>query len=243
VMVKYFGFEEAEFVDQRTAVRTRRLISAVIILVIIPSIWSASRLIRDNNFRRDVEGFVKENRAFDGGYIYNYDIQTKKGLNATVYIAGEMLDADRKAALMSSAEKYGLTADHLSIKEHVFQADNPAGELSEKMVQSIFERSESELGRKDQRIHELESQLDAIGRAEIPYVQVTREAKTQYPEIEELSLSRGASVTADSLGRNDCLVAVARTSKPMKQDRRKSLADWLSVRLGDSTVVVLNPQD
>ena len=73
-------------------------------------------------------------------------------------------------------------------------------------------------------------------------MQVAREAKTQYPEIAELSLTRGAAVQTDSLSRNDCLVAVAKTAKPMKKDRQKSLSDWLRVRLGDSTVVVLNLQ-
>ena len=243
VMVKYFGFAEAEFLDERTAARTRRIISLVIILVIIPSIWGAGRLIRDNNFKRNVEEFVKENRTFDGGYIYSYDVQTKKGLKATVYVAGEALDADRKAALLASAAQFGIDGERLDVREHVFQTEQPATDVSEKVVQGIFERSEAELGRKEQRIRELERRLEEIRQGEIPYEQVTREAKTQYPEIRELSLGRGASVATDSLGRIDCLVAVARTSAPMKQDRKKSLADWLRVRLGDSTVVVLNPQE
>lgn len=242
VMVKYFGFEEAAFIDEKIARRTRRLISTVILLVIIPSIWSAARLIRDNNFRRNVENFVQENRVFDGGYIYSYDIETKKGPKATVYIAGEKLDADQKTALVASAGSHDIPEERIEIKEHVFLTGNPSDEASERVVKTLFERNEAELGAKEQRIRELEQQLDDIRQGEIPYLQVAREAKTQYPEIAELSLTRGAAVQTDSLARNDCLVAVAKTAKPMKKDRQKSLSDWLRVRLGDSTVVVLNLQ-
>ena len=140
--------------------------------------------------------------------------------------------------ITGSPEKFGLPADKVSIKEHTTSVVE--NNETEKIVKGLFERSEEELGRKEEKIMELQKKLDDILNSEIPYIQITREAKTQYPEIEELLLSRGASVTTDSLHRKDCLTVIAKTASPMKEEKKESLSGWLKVRLGDSTVVVIN---
>ena len=47
---KYLHFQQKSFADERSARRTRTLITAVVLLVTVPSIWSAFIMIRNNNF-------------------------------------------------------------------------------------------------------------------------------------------------------------------------------------------------
>lgn len=238
VMVKYLGFKEANFLDEKSARRTRHIISTVIVLVLIPSIWSAFVMIRENNFKQDVEKFVEKNRTFTGGYIYDYDIKTKNGLQAVIYVTGETLNAEKKTQLIAAAEEYGIPSKKISIQEHSIFSEE--GKESEKLVKGIYERADAELSKKEIQLRKLESELNEFKNSEIPYVQVTREIQTQYPEIKELTLTRGASVTADSLAMNRRLVVVAKTDKELSTEKTEKLTEWLRIRLNDSTVVVIN---
>ena len=239
IMVKYLGFKEAKFLDEKKARRTRHIITIITILVILPSIWSAFLMVRENNFKIDVDKFVENNRTFDGGYIYNYEVTKDKGHpKAVLYVSGEGLDAEKKNSLLASAGKFGISADKLTIREHnMFGTETNE---SETLMKGIYQRTDEELNRKEGQIQQLEKELNQIRNSEIPYEQVTREVKTQYPEIKELYLTRGEAVTTDSLGRNRCLLVVAKTSSPLPAARTRKLADWLKVRLNDSTVVVIN---
>ena len=104
----------------------------------------------------------------------------------------------------------------------------------------LYQRSSDELNRKDLQIKALEGQLmDARGAA-IPYVQLTKEIKSAYPEIEEMTFGRGASVQADSLARNDLIIVVAKANPKLSQEKLRKLGGWLRIRMNDTTVVVMN---
>lgn len=238
VMTKYLDFQEAQFVDAKTAKRTRQLISFVTLLVVIPSIWSAWVLIQENNFKQSVASFVTEHKAFEGGYIYDYTIDTRKGMKAVIHTAGATLTPEMKAAMYASAADCGIPEDKLSIEEHNMFSEE--AKQSEKLMKGIYERTDAELNRKELQIRQLEKKLIAISNTEIPYVQVTREVKSQYPEIKELLLTRGAAVRTDSLTQGRCLLVVAKTAAPLPSARARKLEEWLRIRLNDTTVVVLN---
>lgn len=239
VMTKYLDFQEAEFVNGKTAKRTRLLITLVTLLVVIPSIWSAWLLIKENNFKQNVASFVSDHKAFKGGYIYDYRIDTHKGMKAVIHTAGTTLTPEMKASMVATAAAdYGIPESKLSIEEHNMFLEE--SKQSEKLMKGIYERTDAELNRKDLQIRQLENQLNAITSNEIPYVQVTQEVKSQYPEIKELFLTRGASVEADSLKQNRCLLVVAKTEAPLPESRARKLQEWLRIRLSDTTVVVLN---
>lgn len=238
VMVKYLDFKEAQFIDEKSAKRTRTLITVVTLLVMVPSIWSAFRMIQENNFKQDIAQFVDNNRTFEGGYIYDYQIRTGKGLKATIYVTGGALNAETKARLLDSAKEFGISEDRIAFAEHNMFSDD--ANQSEKLMKGIYERTDAELNRKEMQIRELENRLNEIGRTEIPYRQLTREITSQYPEIKELYLTRGASVSADSLKQDRCLLVVARTDAPLPEARSRRLTDWLRIRLNDTTVVLIN---
>ena len=69
VMSKILGFQEYEFQDQKTAKRTRTLVTLVVILVAVPSILSAVRMIKSNTFQQNASSFVADNRMLSSGYI------------------------------------------------------------------------------------------------------------------------------------------------------------------------------
>ena len=236
-MVKYLHFSEFQFQDSGKAHKTKTIMTAIIILVIVPSIWSAFVMIRENRFEMEVEEFVRENKNLENGYIYDHVISPRKGGSVEIFIAGEPLTATEKTRLMESAGRHGIKESQMRFTEKAMYeaSDN----ISEKLVKGIYERTDSEITRRESRIRELEKELSIYKQEEIPYARITKEIHNQYPEITNLYIGRGASVDSDSLKVNNGIMIVAGSDKPIKESIREKLENWLQIRLNDSTVTVI----
>ncbi len=241
IMVKYLEFDEIKFANETTGKRVKHFITLVVLLVAVPSIWSATIMIRDNRFSQNVSSFIKENRTIGNNYIYDYQIEKRKGGKVTLFITGGSLTFAEKERLASSAQKYGIKAEQLLYSEHSLGASEE--DMSEKMLKTIYERADNEIKRQEARIKILENELDAIRGKEIPYNQLSREVGSQYPEILSLYVANGQQIQKDSLQGRHKVMVVANTTKAMLPKRVKSLEDWLRIRLNDTTVVVINQKN
>lgn len=241
LMSKILGFPEYEFLDAKQARRTRSLVTLVFVLVTIPSILSAITMIRSNKFAQDAERFVSENRMLDSGYIYDYDIDTHKGGKISLYIAGNMLDENEKSRLRLSAKDHGIDPERVEFYAHQI-APNENGS-ADKLVRDIYARTDSEIGKRDAQIRMLEMELSKYRQKEIPYTQISREIVSQYPQVKEIYISRGADVTTDSLYSKDCILVVAKTQRALGDEAKLRMTEFLKARLNDTTVVVINALD
>ena len=238
IMVKYLGFDEVKFQDEARGTKVKRIISVVVILVAVPSIWSATIMIRDNKFAQNVAAFVKENKTIGNNYIYDYQSETHKGGKINLFITGGTLSENEKEYLAASAAKYGIKESQLVFNEH--SLGNVKDGASEKIVQTIYERADTEIRRQEDRIRTLESELASARQKEIPYAQISKEVVSQYPEIQDLYIANGQEIQKDSLSGRNRILVVANTPEPMERKRIESLEQWLKIRLNDNTVVVMN---
>ena len=238
VMSKILGFQEYEFQDQKTAKRTRTLVTLVVILVAVPSILSAMRMIKSNTFQQNASSFVADNRKLSSGYIYDYEVDTHKGGRISLYIAGSMLDDADKEKLKSSARDHGIDPERISFFEH--QIVPGEDRSADKLVKDIYERTDSEISKREAEIRVLENELTKYRQQEIPYLQISRELTSQFPQVKDIYISRGADINTDSLSTQDCILVVARTERVLDDEDKQKMTDYLKVRLNDTTVVVLN---
>ena len=238
VMSKILGFQEYEFQDQKTAKRTRTLVTLVVILVAVPSILSAVRMIKSNTFQQNASSFVADNRMLSSGYIYDYEVDTHKGGRISLYIAGSMLDDADKEKLKSSARDHGIDPERISFYEH--QIVPGEDRSADKLVKDIYERTDSEISKREAEIRVLENELTKYRQQEIPYLQISRELTSQFPQVKDIYISRGADINPDSLSTQDCILVVARTERVLDDEDKQKMTDYLKVRLNDTTVVVLN---
>ncbi|MBQ9548314.1 MAG: DUF389 domain-containing protein [Bacteroidales bacterium] len=241
LMVKYLRFPEVGAQDEAKTLRNRRAISVFLVLMIIPSLWSAFVLVRNNNFTQRVDSFVAANRTLPRSYIYDYKIDTRRGGKVEIFMGGEPLNAGEKEYFLSAAQNAGIRSDQVVLREQSYNGEKASE--TEKIIQGFYDRAGDELARRDAQIGLLNRQIEQMKSEEIPYEQISREVRSQYPEIGKLYLAKGAGVPADSLGREQrCVLVVAESAHPIRPERLERLTDWLRIRLNDSTVVVLNPR-
>lgn len=229
---KILGFHAVNFSDAKVEKKTKWIIATVMVIFIVPSIWSAVTLIRNNNFEDKAIGFVQENKSLGNSIIYDYKISHEDGGKVEVFITGEELSAVERNNLYDLAKEAGLKPDQLVINEHT----NGQSKVEKELLQGIYARTDSEINRRDDEIKRLEAEIELIKKNEIPYSQVTREAINSWPEITELSIGDGAGVTADSLKVDRRIIVVAKTDKAMSASEKEKFTKWLGIRLNSENV-------
>ena len=159
-MVKYLRFKTVAGIDEKTARTRRNIITAVMVVMIIPSLWTAFTLVVDNNFERKVEAFIGENRIVGSSYIYDYDIVKEKGKRSVeLYVAGEAPNEAQMNALLASAAEHGIKPRTIRMNSHAIGLSH---EYLENMLEAVYENTGAELEANQERLRALESRLDSL---------------------------------------------------------------------------------
>ena len=117
IVTKFLGFESAP-ADEVQRRRNPRIVAAVLVVMIVPSVFSAIVTIRENNFSISAERFVQNNKIIGSSYIFDYDINvTGRQQTLDLYMAGEALDFTAKQVLRRNAQSYGLHSDQIIFHE------------------------------------------------------------------------------------------------------------------------------
>ena len=236
ISVKYFRFRQTEYDDQATGRRTKRISSILIILFIVPSIWSAVTLIRQNNFEENAAAFIEQSKTYSRSIIYDYRIDHTDGSVIELFFTGDPLDEKTKETIRKAAEEYGIKESQLIINDHTYNNDTNDIEL----VKGIYDKMDEEIAKRDEEIRRLKEELRASKGADIPYSQIVREMKSNYPSIEEVHITHGAGVTADSLQVNESMIVLVTSSARLSEEDSTRLIDWLKIRLdSDSAKLIL----
>lgn len=236
ISVKYFRFRHTEYDDQATGRRTKRISSILIILFIVPSIWSAVTLIRQNNFEENAIAFVEQSKTYSRSIIYDYRIDHTEGSVIELFFTGDPLDEKTKETIRKTAEEYGIKESQLIINDHTYSNDTNDIEL----VKGIYDKMDEEIAKRDEEIRRLKEELRTSKGVDIPYSQIVREMKNNYPSIEEVHITHGAGVTADSLKVNESMIVLVTSSARLSEEDSTRLNDWLKIRLdSDSAKLIL----
>ena len=236
ISVKYFGFREVAFADALVQRRTRTFSSVLIVLFIVPSIWSAVTFIRQNNFEGNAATFAEQCKVYGRTILYDYKIDHTDGSVVSLFFSGDPLTEQTRRDILAQAAEYNIKEEQVLINEYSTTAQDNNIEL----VKSIYDKMDTEVSRRDAEISRLRQQLAASEKEELPYVQLAREIMGIYPSVKDVVLARGATVSADSLYAAPCLSVVVHRDSVFTPAEMSQLSEWLRVRLAtDMKVVIL----
>lgn len=233
-LVKYFRFKKTEYADQGFGLKTQRITTFLIIVFLIPSIWSAVILVKQNNFEKKAIEFVETHRSIGNSIIYDYQIDHQDGSVLKIYMTGETLSESGKSNLYVYANEHGIAERQIVIKEYITQNTQSNGE----MFKDIYERLDSKIGQYETTIEQLNTELQAAKKDELPYVQIANEISASYPEVKEVYIGQGAHVTIDSLNVSPYLIVKVKSDSSMSDSSLEQFKKWLRVRLQTDNIEV-----
>ena len=166
ISVKYFGFREVAFADALVQRRTRTFSSVLIVLFIVPSIWSAVTFIRQNNFEGNAATFAEQCKVYGRTILYDYKIDHTDGSVVSLFFSGDPLTEQTRRDILAQAAEYNIKEEQVLINEYSTTVQDNNIEL----VKSIYDKMDTEVSRRDAEIVRLRQQLAASAKEELPHL-------------------------------------------------------------------------
>lgn len=237
VTVKYLHFPMVAG-DEARRRHSARWSAVTLVILIVPSVLSAIQMIQDNNFARNAELLVKENKNLGKSYIYDYKTNLdNRPHTLDLYLAGEKMEASARERIYLRAEEAGITRSQIVIHEDAaFQ--NELMTESE-LIQSIIDGHNRQVEELEGKVTELSGEIQEYQNRELPVALLTRELAAQYDGVRQVTLTRGSRTDAESGESCEIIVAILNCTKPPREAERIRIQNWLKVRLGVEEVEVL----
>lgn len=226
-LVKYFRFKKTEYADQGFGLKTQRITTFLIIVFLIPSVWSAVILVKQNNFEKKATEFVETHRSIGNSIIYDYQINHQEGSVLKVFLTGETLTEGGKSNLYAYAKEHGIKEEQIMVKEYITRTSQDNDEV----FKGIYERLDSKIEQYETTIEKLNIELKEVKQAEIPYMQIASEISASYPNIKDIYIGQGNHIAVDSLDCSPCLIVKIKTDTIMTASSVEQFKRWIKVRL------------
>ena len=228
LMAKFLKFPVKTVEQHRT--RYFILSYALVILLAATSIFTGYHVIRENDFTKLANRFVKKNQNIGKTYIYDSQVNIdSKPYMLELRLAGETLNEDTKEMLLRDAENYGIMRSQIVIHEDATVQVDRFNEME--IVKNLMATNASNVQVRDDSIKVLNAQIIAYKQRELPAKQLAEELQVQLPSITRLTLAKGTALEQNVVMSEEQVVVVAHCSEMPSEEEKTRVYEWLKVRL------------
>ena len=241
LMAKFLKFPVKPVEQHRT--RYFILSYALVILLAATSVVTGYHVIRENNFTKLANRFVKKNQNIGKTYIYDSQVNIdNKPYMLELRLAGETLNEDTKEMLLRDAENYGIMRSQIVIHEDATVQVDRFNETE--IVKNLIATNASNIQVRDDSIKVLNAQIALYKQQELPAKQLAEELQVQLPSITRLTLAKGTALEQNVVMSEEQVVVVAHCSEMPSEEEKTRLYEWLKVRLQiDSLEIIFEEEN
>lgn len=161
VAVKYLKYPVVQEVEGRRTRLTSRAVAVILLLIIVPSVLSAIRIVQESNFKIHASRIVEDNKSIGRGFIYDYSVDnTSNPPSVVLFMAGEKLTTADKERLYEDAERYGITRSQIVFREDAVNSSETVSESE--IVRSLLDHSDKQVERLNQTIAKLRDSIAVL---------------------------------------------------------------------------------
>ena len=228
LMAKFLKFPVKTVEQHRT--RYFILSYALVILLAATSIFTGYHVIRENDFTKLANRFVKKNQNIGKTYIYDSQVNIdNKPYMLELRLAGETLNEDTKEMLLRDAENYGIMRSQIVIHEDATVQGDRFNETE--IVKNLIATNASNIQVRDDSIKVLNAQIALYKQQELPAKQLAEELQVQLPSITRLTLAKGTALEQNVVMSEEQVVVVAHCSEMPSEEEKTRVYEWLKIRL------------
>ena len=249
LVLKLLRFPMVRYANSRRRRTIARFASLLALLVMIPAGFTFYSVFQESRFMSQAQQLVNETIGLyqfegEGRYLKNlnqfiYDPEGTSRIEV-VSMGDEVIPDNVIRTWRAQKNNYSRLIDSDLI---VVQGGKDDSEERYQFINELYESKKEELLTKEARIALLEEELavaQKMAQKQIPFAEISTEAKTNYEELCHLSFSY--KITTDFSKTDTIPVFLARWKREMasaeQQKQQQKLMRWLRLRLKDSTIQV-----
>ena len=247
-VAKMLRFPMVEYADSRKRHNIARIATVVGVLVTIPSVVLFIKLLNQQLFVANSEKFVEEVVQYEGTEVIKFTHNYQKG-EIGVFLIGKRVPEETIDGWKEELGKRSkLKKAELHIHQGAAATRESSGQLTKEdkaeFLEEIYVKNQQALEEKDTLIAVLEEELSKFKTAGIPFEKISREARINYTDIEELSFANTIVTDFEEI---DTLPTFNvkwqnQVSVPAQKEQLEKLKQWLQVRLSLDTLKVQTVQ-
>lgn len=225
-IVKYLKYPPVNFVNKKEEKKVQNIVTIVSVLILIPSVYFAYSLYKEQKFRQEVNEFI-ENEIVDKGntLIYkkiNFLSNPKK---IELALLSKKLTEQEISVLNDKLSYYGIDNTSVIFKHN---DDENINLLRDDILNEVSKSDE-----KDKKILELEQE---ISKNSFDDLQLLKESKILIPKLNSITISNNNFAQGDSLVAKTILVY--KSSEALTNEEEGKLKDWAQQRLNKKNVEI-----
>jgi len=249
LIIKYLHFPVAHYLNSAKRRRISRVIYILAVLVMIPSIMSFIKMYKGEIFKRSAQSFIENQVDYKGAQIIKTNINPAKK-QIDIYLIGEVVPEKN---IDNWQKELHLNPQFADAQLHIYQSadktkeieQNLSAKLRQQILDKLFKENKEALKDKDEQIKRLTEELIRLKQQKeivtLPFEQFSKETKTLFPQIEELSYGK---IIATNFKQKDTLPALMikwsrKTSRSTRKKMQTKLYLWAKERFKLDTLKIV----
>jgi uncharacterized hydrophobic protein (TIGR00271 family) len=241
-MVRYANSARRRFIG--------RMASLLAVIVMIPAGYTFYKVWKQSTFENQAQQFINDHVAsyqFSNGssrFLEDFaDIEYNDGENSTielVFMGDEAIPSNVIDTWKLQKNEY----PRLQTAElKVIQGANNNEQERFNYVSELYEAKKAEIANKDQRIRILEEELATLTKAaglQIPFQEISKEAKINYDHLQKLGFSYTISTDFNTMDTIPVFETKWDVNAPAEDVAKNTLklTEWLKLKLNNKRIVV-----
>lgn len=238
IIISAMKLPHRNYVDARTESRVKKYVTALIIITVVPSLYLAYKLVKEEVFAKQAKLFVEQEFKFDETYYTNLQIDPKSK-KIELSLIGKPISKSTIKTIQNKLINNRLEASTLVVHQAGEQKIDTLS-LKTSIVADLYKESQIAIDSRDKQIAMLSEQLKSYQTKEALIESVTPELHTLFPEINSIVIASGVSSTSryDLYHQKVTLLLVNTRKKLSKQDSERLIA-WLGERLKTENIQLI----
>jgi uncharacterized hydrophobic protein (TIGR00271 family) len=203
---------------------------SLVLLLMGTSIVTGYHVIRENEFIKNANRFVKKNQNIGKTYIYDSHVNVDEDPYVVeLRLAGDSLSNETKEMLLREAESFGIMRTQIRIHEDATIKFDSFNETE--IVKNLLTTNADNIQVRDDSIKALNAQIAHLKQQELPALQVASELQVQLPGITSVTLAKGMSFEHNVVKSKEHVVAVVHCDEMPTDEDKMRVNEWMKVRL------------
>jgi len=246
LIVRLLKFPQKAYKDEKEKRKTHIYMLVFSIIMIMPSIYIMQNVYQKIREKQKVEVYM--NQKFAKAY-WNWDKNNitsseEDSMKVVLFLPGNV-EADSLQKIRQEFKNLRCNANLKLVQTDLANEEFDADELGisiEKKILKSLQKDNSVIGEKDKRIEILNAQLDSLSSDKTFFRDITKEAQTLFPKLEEIGFARIQQSNFDTtMMEMPTFVLNWNKSKrnAEKKEDAKKLYNWIKYRAKLDTLQVL----
>lgn len=230
LIIKFLKYQPVNTLDSKYQKWIRYGITALIVVIVLPSLYLAYKLFEEKDYQYKVERFIANEFSAQGyAVIYKQIEYNARPRKVEVAVLSKKFEEAELLALNRKLLLYKLPNTKLEIKQDTQDI--------KKEILNEWRAREKVFNEKDAIINQLRAE---VALHQVDYTATLEEISILFPQLQQVSIGRHAFFEAsDSLKSNT--VVLYRPGKRVAETDVEKLRAWLSQKLKTTVVVVAQP--